>query len=451
MEESLDNLRKSNKYVHLAREYDITTTHHYVKFYPESEEHLDLLAYDNQLILYPYPLDREIVKGGDYYIDPDTPIDEPMPLYTTIEVDHQLPKEVPHEILIKLHNPEADEDYDVIQYNNRGNSSFIKTLVDESFRLTGNLDYDINAKDTSARRYTPSGTITATDNSLSSNVGIYGLKVRIRGGLFTQTRFTDSSGSFRSTRSYRRDVYYSFNFERYDFQIRPNNGFNAAAVTTAKRRTPLALNFPKSDIRNYYATIFRATFRYYYGDIKGLTAPPQNAVFRIQLKIRASSGTSSSGNGVFNPQDRYLGLKSAVKIYGPSRKSHEIYGTTIQELAHAAHWRLLRTRYSSTSDIVAESWASGVQWVLTSSIYSGYSLDYEGDYTGVVQDMIDSDGKTNSISKINVVEKVSGYTISQLERTLSSTRTWSGWKSNIKAKYNNATEQHLDALFDFWD
>ena len=63
MEESLNNLRKSNKYGHLAREYDITTTHHYVKFYPESEEHLDLLAYDNQLILYPYPLDREIVNG----------------------------------------------------------------------------------------------------------------------------------------------------------------------------------------------------------------------------------------------------------------------------------------------------------------------------------------------------------------------------------------------------
>lgn len=37
MEKSLNNLRKSNEYGHLAREYNITTTHHYVKFYPESE------------------------------------------------------------------------------------------------------------------------------------------------------------------------------------------------------------------------------------------------------------------------------------------------------------------------------------------------------------------------------------------------------------------------------
>lgn len=154
---------------------------------------------------------------------------------------------------------------------------------------------------------------------------------------------------------------------------------------------------------------------------------------------------------MFNPQDRFLGLRSPVKIYDPNRESKLIYGTTIHELAHAAHWRLLRTGYASTSDIVAESWASGVQWVLTSSIYSGYSLGYEGDYTGVVQDMIDSDSKISSKKETTLKEHVSGYTISQLERTLTSNQTWSGWKSNIKAKYNNATEQHLDTLFDFWD
>ena len=28
--------------------------------------------------------------------------------------------------------------------------------------------------------------------------------------------------------------------------------------------------------------------------------------------------------------------------------------------------------------------------------------------------------------------------------------TWDGWRDNIKNLYNNGTEQHLDALFNYW-
>ncbi|MCY4561152.1 MAG: hypothetical protein OXC03_02335, partial [Flavobacteriaceae bacterium] len=48
-------------------------------------------------------------------------------------------------------------------------------------------------------------------------------------------------------------------------------------------------------------------------------------------------------------------------------------------------------------------------------------------------------------------EYVVGYTISQIEAALKGKRTWTSWRDNIKAKYNNATEHHLDPLFQLWN
>jgi len=46
---------------------------------------------------------------------------------------------------------------------------------------------------------------------------------------------------------------------------------------------------------------------------------------------------------------------------------------------------------------------------------------------------------------------VEGYTIKQIEDALEGTSTWNGWRDNIKNKYDNATENNLDALFAHWN
>ena len=444
MRQALTNLRKSYRSNGVSITHEIDVTHHYVKFLPQSEAHLDSLSYDPNLVLYGYPLDREIVKSGSYYIDPDAPLDKPMPLYATVEVDHVLPTGVPYEILTQLHNPESDEDYTVISNVNGRNSRFIEDLVDEAFRLIGNSGVG-TAPNARSKKWTPSGTIRSYDSSKNRLIGIYGLKVRIRGGFFTQTRFTNSNGYFRSNRSYRRDVYYSFNFERYDFEIRPIGRSSPANVTSAKKRIAWAMDFSSSDDRKAYATFFRAAFHYYYGDRQGLSSPPENAFLRRQLKIH--EGGTNARNGVYNPNN-------GATIYNlKSRNSDAIYGTVIHELAHAAHWKLSKSDYDHTSTIVAESWARGVEWALTSSEYPDFIPKYKGAYTGVVQDMIDSD--VNSPKKDNSTitpsEYVTGYSISQIEQALIRQRSWTAWRDNIKSKHVNATEKHLDALFDYWD
>ena len=102
--------------------------------------------------------------------------------------------------------------------------------------------------------------------------------------------------------------------------------------------------------------------------------------------------------------------------YKLNRDSDEIYGTVIHEIAHAAHWKLSKSDYNPTSTIVAESWARGVQWALTSSEYPGYVPEYRGVYTGVVQDMIDSDVNSprKKNSTITPSEFVTRYSISQI-------------------------------------
>ena len=70
--------------------------------------------------------------------------------------------------------------------------------------------------------------------------------------------------------------------------------------------------------------------------------------------------------------------------------------------------------------------------------------------------MIDdsSTDKTNnglgSKIKDGNLDQVSGYTIRQIEDALISVKTWNEWRDNIKDKYENATENNLDVLFEAW-
>lgn len=120
-----------------------------------------------------------------------------------------------------------------------------------------------------------------------------------------------------------------------------------------------------------------------------------------------------------------------------------------------------RKTFKDTEKIVKESWAMGVELELTRMVYKSYHYPYSRlDYTGVVQDMIDekdttvshshSAYETNNSTKI-YVDQVNGYTIRQIEDALKGQKTWNGWRDNIKNRYSNGTEKHLDAAFAYWN
>ena len=93
MRKALKNLQKSSSTANkgLSNDFEITTTHLYIRFKPKDEEELNLLQKDTTLILFDHPLDYEISEEGDFYQDPEIPDELPTYQYTSVEVDKKLP------------------------------------------------------------------------------------------------------------------------------------------------------------------------------------------------------------------------------------------------------------------------------------------------------------------------------------------------------------------------
>lgn len=210
------------------------------------------------------------------------------------------------------------------------------------------------------------------------------------------------------------------------------------------------------------ATVFRAAYHYYYKSIGGLRRPPLNSFWKTQMKLKAYNETNDDVNGNFNSARRFLGMGSAIKIYNPHKDEDDIYATTIHELSHAAHWRMIVQEpnsnrygdYHDAEDKMCESWACGVQWYLTKMVYNGYKGRYysstQPNYSNIVIDLIDKEGDKNFGKNDQQGDKVTGYTMSQIESALIGCDTWIKWRNNIKIKYNNETEEYIDQLFAAW-
>ncbi|MCY4161990.1 MAG: carboxypeptidase-like regulatory domain-containing protein, partial [Flavobacteriaceae bacterium] len=319
-------------------------------------------------------MDRKIKKLGNDDIDPNAPKDKPMPLDASVEVDDELPKGVPYEILSHLHLPNDYGDYEFIESGHRQFSNFIESLVDESLRLTDNWEDMVTpAENARSRKWTPSGTIKTYDSSEGSNIPVEGLKVRARRWFTTHTGMTNSSGYYRCDGSFRRPANYSLKFERHDFQIRTSTWlFNSAGVNGPKIERSWNPIFLSTKPESYDATIFRAAHHYYYKYIYGLNRPPQNNIWKTQLKLKAFFGSRGFQNGQFEGFPlRGFGLYSPIHIYRSNRLSVKIYATTIHELAHAAHWCQGKGIFNDSEVKVKQSWARGVEWFLTKTVYDG--------------------------------------------------------------------------------
>ncbi|MCF6213548.1 MAG: hypothetical protein L3J45_05935 [Flavobacteriaceae bacterium] len=304
------------------------------------------------------------------------------------------------------------------------------------------------------RKWRPAGTIKVWDDIVNNYVGVEGVEVRARRWFTTHRGIANASGSYSCDGRFRRAANYSIDWERYNFAIQ-DHWLNGATYNGHKRRGNWDLNL-KDDKQEYYATIFRAAHHYYYKDIKGLRRPPQNSFWKTQLKIKArlQNGSNNDGSlGVHVAFWRAFGLYSPIGIYTYGRNSMEIYATVIHELTHATHWETDKSDFRNTDDKVAESWARGVQWELTRMVYPNYrgGATVLPKYTQVVVDMIDTPSDSNNGSEKLSEDNVQGYTIRQLEDALVHQKTWNDWKNNIKNRYNNATENNLDALFNYWN
>lgn len=241
--------------------------------------------------------------------------------------------------------------------------------------------------------------------------------------------------------------------------------------------------------------IHQAAHDYYYGNRFGLTSPPKNGFGKNQMKIAARELNDQSST--VKAREIWFGAYISIKTWG--HQSDKVYGTKIHELAHAAHREVDTGSYNNvvydaytnpcvlgggcnnlgpTADNnrrLLETWPTTVEIAMTLQRYkiqfgmSNYSvynynrlnnlqfqtISQERYYTSVGYDMIDNLNQRVdfgfSLGIDKPIDRVSGYTISELEQALIGAKTWRQWRDNIKNKYNNPTEIYLDELFNNWE
>lgn len=527
---ALNNLKKSGKYSSKNNSSEkITTTHYYVKFKPQNTDELKLLEADSTLILYDYPLDYEILQMGDYYHDPEVPITQPTYQYASIKVSQELTTTVDYEILSDLFIPDEEDVPD----------DFTSLLVDESLKLTNNLKSDYNTENILSRpsKWRPAGTIRVWDDKIGStttttrvfshweyydcdndevpiiqerlipiddgqcrraiytyitntSAGSYipmeGVKVRARRWFTTHTGITNAQGYYSVDGRFRRAANYKIKWKRHDFSIWWSY-LSAAKYNGPKIRGDWNLNI-RGGTQEYYATIFRGAHLYYYGNVFGLTRPPnkQWGLRRLVINARQLNGESSYVKA------RRLILAADITLKEWGSLTDRVFGVTIHELAHAAHREVDGSAYNSlvwkayTSPCLPsaescdnpgptganarrlmETWASTVEHFIVRERYENFynvqnfnytdGLNYlqlqriaqNNFYTSAGIDMMDNFNQ-RTISFLHPIDRVSGYTINQLENSLNNATTWNAWRGNLINNEANNTEQFLDELFANW-
>jgi hypothetical protein len=477
MRNSLSQIKMRNpnsSFADLAN-FTINASHLYVKFKPRNVEEEALLKSDSTMFFFDYRLDCEYREG---YLESRKPLNDSITdYYTSISINKVMPA-VPYEVIDELYIPEQDTYFNDTTENERylitnqinNKTDLFNHLIYDAFVNTGNEEEVVEDYSTSTekwffgKRWRPAGTIRVLDNCGSGNsnlvlpgpteyIPVEGAKILMRQWFTVDSGITNGNGYF-STGLVRGHARYIIQWERYQFSLR--TGIFGQAELRGPKVKKQDWNLDITGGRDQFqAHIHRAAFHYYYKNIKGLRRPPENGSWKPQMKIGVFNETNTDINGNYSCARRFMGLLPVIRIYNPGNESCEVYGTTIHELAHSSHWNMMKSTWSNTDKIVKESWARGVQWDLTRMTYSNYTTWYGRNkggstvpfsyYTGVVQDLIDG------ISSPTNYDQVSGYTIKELEDALQSEKTWNIWRDNIKNDYNNATENNLDPLFNYWN
>lgn len=484
----------------IIEDLEIVTSHLYVMYEPETIQEEAELKQDSTLILADYPLDYDFTQE-DLDARPALMEQEIPDYYTAIRIDSEAAGDQSYILMDELYIPEDDPyfqetdlaiakttDPNVIN----SKEDLLRHLLFEAYKLTGN-ESELeqvpleNGRWIFGTRWWPSGTIEIYDEIAGANKPVVGAQVLIRQWFTVRQGITNSNGYF-STSSVRGSSRYVIQWERYNYSIRNGSLFQAETRGPVKKDEAWNYTITSGD-NKYHALIHQAAYDYYYGTRFGLTSPPQNGfdIGTIQMKIAAREVINSSTGSSYSHSrsDFTLGLLSQIHIKAWGSNSDRVYGTTIHELTHAQHSMVDRNSYDNlvrdaytfpiqggavdNNKRTLETWARTVEIAMTLQRYKNqfgivnysyykngyvnyqYQTIFENNhYTSAGYDMTDNFNQRSVYGVAYPNDRVSGYTLKQLQDALVDARSWWQWRDNIKNKYDNPTEIYLDELFNNW-
>lgn len=356
----------------------------YVKFMPKDSVELHTLKYDYNLELFDYPLDIELAEG-EVYVNTELPESDLAWVYTTVEPDFVFPAGISYEILESCYIPADDE---TVGTPTRVG---VVNVEDAAYALVG---YDEAALIGTRAKATPQGTIRVYDNNNSTYVPVKGVKVRCHRIIKWATAYTDESGSYTMSKSFRYKPHYAIVFDNIkDFDIWGNWGPIARANHNLgwQSNTGYSTDIGYNSNAWEWAVVNNAGYEYYQMcERTGILKPPAKLKIWVWKNFSGSSAPMLrritdpiyyNGN---NPWIRFLfemfgDEADAVTINGVlkyvlpdltigtlyndnSRMGYEsIYKTVNHELAHSSHF----------SQVGSPFWAKYISYIITYGAYGG--------------------------------------------------------------------------------
>jgi hypothetical protein len=481
---SVENMKKALKNVSLKSgsvgDFDISTTDLYVRFLPSDSIEYEALASDTTLELFDYPLDFEIEQEGNWYHDPSIPDHLPTYQYTVVKPSYQFPDTINYEILAELFIPtEADDEETDNNANLKsGNTSdFLDALEDEALRITDNweeLEPATEGVRLKGRRskWNPSGKIQVEERHGGKDRGyipVENIKVRVRRWFTIKTDYTDYKGDYRISHKFRRPVNYSVKFETPYAKISNWIGWDTRH-DGPKRKDTWNVNFDWHSESWVRATLINAIVEYrvqYHRT--GIQNPYPisywaggEAVNKLNVRAAFKEGTGS----MFALRANNIKIFSKLTRGKGNKETDDLYAVTFHELGHQSHWKLTKWNITWSKKIVRESWADFIEYTFIQQYYSSFAnLDkthkqtytkskMSDGYSAIFIDLVDNENQRNTRGHAGSTDypddKVSGYTISQLQNALEESRKLEHVRDYLRDKYRNSTEEHLDDLFDFY-
>lgn len=490
----------------------------------EGDENPGDLAYLYAVVPYDHPVPENIHKEllDTYYFAPEQSKEEPVegevavkqPVNKTTkdilnvdengEVFEYLELEA-----LKLTNNLDEDELAVLRFYLPNDTTATLYSYDQAAQLgyeQKQLILDLNSIDalleqeTLANRskWNPSGTITVQEDVVNRKVGVVGAEVKVRkwGLVVIKRARTNHKGEFRTSSTSTKRVKYAVHFENSERKFKVKAGTIFADAKHRGTRTYKKQSWSQhfsSGRGQFYALVHNAAYDFYDRAVGkfGLHHPNQSWLrisARYNGKISDSRHSDINVNGKI-PWVPILALKSEIQVGRLSKGSYKgsdlIYGAVTHEMAHASHYRMDRGFFLNISgagcrlQTMAESWALGVETVVTNDRYLGLNSNYVGsnnisdlstniykrlynsdrqekpiehksnyEYTPIVIDLVDDFNQKFQINDQSLpIDRVMGYSLKQIQTSLNNSRGPHTWKERLKSQHSNATENYVDELF----
>ncbi|MGB5942569.1 MAG: hypothetical protein WBG71_06775 [Leeuwenhoekiella sp.] len=334
-------------------------------------------------------------------------------------------------------------------------------------------------------KWRPSGTVKVEEDALPGDpmVGVMGAEIRVRkwGWLVITRGWTDRNGNFSTGRTRTARVKYACYFNTFPyFTVKAGTYFwNARhrGHRTYKKQRWDTQNFMEGTRSHFYALVQNAAYDYYTRIASEYGIKRPSNFIKISAKFSRCVGSQHRPDivtGFWPISEIRISRKTSSCSY---RNSDGVYATTVHELTHRGHRDLdpgMFSIFSASScnrAFLTESWAEGVETIVTNDRYFGLSPLYQSsnpdditrwnsfrqrvtaanmnEYTPIVEDLIDNFNQ-NTVNSTLPVDNVSGFSLQLIEDALDNSRDLVSWRVGLQyPKPRGVTSEQIRELFDY--